>query len=635
MNKCKKALSMLVGLTSIFSMTACNSIKATKKAGSLLDYTTSDGTKVDFTTNDLLINYFEENSASTSDVYNIVYEAMLKKYFEKEENKTTLTELERKAKDDVKKKKDDAQSNADSNKTKYKDEWEKILDTELSDYKEGKRTEKVLYNKYLVTAMKSKLSDIFYDEFKDWNWKDKYQSGTKEYELQKEFNIFSGNNGYLEKRIPYHVSHILVKVDASSNTIYNGEISADDASQIYNVVDPLAHGDFKFGTVAEMNSDDSSKSSYGNLGIMDIATSFVNEFKLGIYIYDALFNDNEQVKEAIKSDPFNMDAETTDYFEKLGVNFIPYTAVEDIYKYRNTTLDAQNRQVNDGNANYYPRNILFNKYFNSHNISFITKESSNFENAAALKLNGKTGNDGKTYYTDLNDQGKWSNGSKLTDASLTGFKEITFKNGVKKEILCDEKGNPIIVTRAGTSDYQGIHFIVVERDGLETTKDGVSLEQYYAADTPYLTDGTINPNFPLNSDNQPLNTYINNTISDYNTYKSRAENLKTTIKDFDSTYDERVYEWLLQTSELGQADIIVKYGDKEVNWTEKINKYVYQRIEKNASSYTISEDTWEEYIDYLKNQETQRATKLIPETCAVGFSSGTGYDAEGVCYYAK
>lgn len=635
MNKCKKALSMLVGLTSIFSMTACNSIKATKKTGSLLDYTTSDGTKVDFTTNDLLINYFEENSASTSDVYNIVYEAMLKKYFEKEENKTTLTELERKAKDDVKKKKDDAQSNADSNKTKYKDEWEKILDTELSDYKEGKRTEKVLYNKYLVTAMKSKLSDIFYDEFKDWNWKDKYQSGTKEYELQKGFNIFSGNNGYLEKRIPYHVSHILVKVDASSNTIYNGEISADDASQIYNVVDPLAHGDFKFGTVAEMNSDDSSKSSYGNLGIMDIATSFVNEFKLGIYIYDALFNDNEQVKEAIKGDPFNMDAETTDYFEKLGVNFIPYTAVEDIYKYRNTTLDAQNRQVNDGNANYYPRNILFNKYFNSHNISFITKESSDFENAAALKLNGKTGNDGKTYYTDLNDQGKWSNGSKLTDASLTGFKEITFKNGVKKEILCDEKGNPIIVTRAGTSDYQGIHFIVVERDGLETTKDGVSLEQYYAADTPYLTDGTINPNFPLSSDNQPLNTYINNTISDYNTYKSRAENLKTTIKDFDSTYDERVYEWLLQTSELGQADIIVKYGDKEVNWTEKINKYVYQRIEKNASSYTISEDTWEEYIDYLKNQETQRATKLIPETCAVGFSSGTGYDAEGVCYYAK
>ena len=144
MNKCKKALSMLVGLTSIFSMTACNSIKATKKAGSLLDYTTSDGTKVDFTTNDLLINYFEENSASTSDVYNIVYEAMLKKYFEKEDNKTTLTELERKAKDDVKKKKDDAQSNADSNKTKYKDEWEKILDNELSDYKEGKRTEIVI-----------------------------------------------------------------------------------------------------------------------------------------------------------------------------------------------------------------------------------------------------------------------------------------------------------------------------------------------------------------------------------------------------------------------------------------------------------------------------------------------------------
>ncbi len=635
MNKCKKALSMLVGLVSITSMTACNSVKATKKDGSLLEYTTSDGTKVNYTTNDLLINYFEENSSSTSDVYNIVYEAMLKKYFDKEANKTTLTELERKAKDDVQKKKDEAQDNADSNKTKYKDEWEKILDSELSDYKEERRTEKVLYNKYLVSAMKTKLSDVFYDEFKDWNWKSKYTSDTEDYKLQEEFNIFSGNNGYLEKRLPYHVSHILVKVDAASNTIYNGEISSDDAEQIYNVVETLAHGGIKFGTVAEDNSDDSSKTSYGNLGIMDIATSFVNEFKLGIYIYDSLFNNNTQVKEAISNDPFNMNEDTTSYFEKLGVNFIPYQAVTDLYKYRGTTLKPDNTQVNEGNASYYPRNILFNKYFNNHNISFIVKESSDIKNAETLKSEGKTGNDGNTYYSDLDQNGKWTNGSAINDDSLKGFKEITFKNGTKKNVLCDEKGNPIIVVRAGTSDYQGIHFIVIERDGLEKEKDGVSLEQYYAADTPYLTDGSINTNFPLDSNGQPLNTYINNTISDYNTYKSRAESLKTVIKDFDSTYDERVYEWLLQTSDLGTSNIVVKYGDKEVNWTEKINKYVYQQIEKNASSYTISEDTWEEYIEYLENQEAQRATKLIPETCAVGFSSGDGYEIGGVCYYAK
>ena len=83
------------------------------------------------------------------------HEAMLKKYYE--DRPTDLATLETEANTKVNEKKDEAQKNADTNQTSYDDEWNSILDTELSDFKDEKRTEEALYNKYLVEAMKTDI----------------------------------------------------------------------------------------------------------------------------------------------------------------------------------------------------------------------------------------------------------------------------------------------------------------------------------------------------------------------------------------------------------------------------------------------------------------------------------------------
>ncbi|MBR1581464.1 MAG: hypothetical protein IJ656_00345 [Bacilli bacterium] len=656
MKKCNKALSVLACITAAASLVSCNET-VTSKNGTLLSYVDQSGVAVDFTTDDLLLNYFENDSSATSDLYGYAYDAFVKKYFSKEENKALLDDIKNEADIRIKQQENKAQENADSNKTQYKDEWNKILDSELSSYREGKRTTERLREKYELEEMKSEITDQFYEKFKDW----KDISGD---ELQEKYNIFSGENGYLEKRLPYHVRHILVKVDAGSNTIYNGQISESDAEDLYNVVEALATG-ASFGTVAEDHSEDSA-TSYGNLGIMDKATSFVNEFKLGVYTYDTLFNNNAEVKASLATDedPFNM-LDTKAQFEALGVANIPFAAVQELYNLKSLTKNAENKEVNDGNMNYYPRNIIFNKYFNNHNFGFITLTDTKFDDAATLKTKGQTGTVGNTYYTDLDADGKWAVGSAYTgdttglsidQAHKSGFKDITLKDGtVMSKVLCDENGNPILVVRAGTSDYQGVHFITIERSALEKTAtyayldtDGnevgtytSTLNEYYAAESPVTLSGRLNSNFPhVEFSGKTVNkkSYINNVVSDYNSYTSRADTLKSTIKSFDPSYNYRVYLWLMETvNDSGEeATVTVTVsGGKETNVTEIINKYVYKEIAKNEKNFKIDNKTWKDYLTYLENQKQERKTKLIPETCALGFASGTGYEDGGICKYVS
>ena len=663
MKGCKKALSLLISVAALTSISSCGE-PVTSKENILLSYKNNEGVSVDFTTDDLLLNYFDSQlSTSNQQLYDIVYEALVKKYFSLESNQTAYQEIKTNAENEIRRQKNNAEENAVTNQTKYEEEWEKILDTELSDIREDKRTEELLREKYEYDYMKTKIADEFYDKFKSWEDINNIED-VAERELQQEYNIFSGDNGYLEKRLPYHVRHILVKVDADSNALYNGQISSSDATSIYNVVDALSKGT-SFGTVAEDHSEDSSE-SYGNLGIMDKATSFVNEFKLSIYIYDMLFNNNESVKSslALDSDPFNMmpDEDTTyfDYFEDLGIARIPVQAVENLYKYSEVTETNDGKELNDGNASYYPRNIIFNKYFNNHNFGFITLEDIKTPSLTELEGNAHTGNNGTTYYSDLNAEGKWETapytGSLQAGAigdHKSGFKSIQLRNGESLTVLCDENDNPIIVVRAGTSDYQGIHFITVERSALETTKTYTyydqtgankgtyesTLNEYYAAISPINLNGTLNSEFPqfTTTDGQTSakKSYINYIVSDYNGYADRADTLKNTIKDFNPSYNNYVYLWLKQTIDESEPTVLVNIGDTQIDVTTRINKYVYQQIEKNKSSFEISEDTWKDYYQYLINQADERETKLIPESCALGFLTGEGYEEGGICRYVK
>ena len=64
------------------------------KENTLLSYTNNEGVSVDFTADDLLLNYFDSQlSTSNQQLYDIVYEALVKKYFSLESNQTAYQEI--------------------------------------------------------------------------------------------------------------------------------------------------------------------------------------------------------------------------------------------------------------------------------------------------------------------------------------------------------------------------------------------------------------------------------------------------------------------------------------------------------------------------------------------------------------
>lgn len=75
-----------------------------------------------------------------------------------------------------------------------------------------------------------------------------------------------------EEYQPRKVSHILVKMADSENP------TEEELAKVQEIEDALAAGD-DFGTVATEYSDDSSASSAGSLGWMDVNTNFVESFK--------------------------------------------------------------------------------------------------------------------------------------------------------------------------------------------------------------------------------------------------------------------------------------------------------------------------------------------------------------------
>ena len=158
--------------------------------------------------------------------------------------------------------------NAKTNGTSEKEERETLLASS------GFKTMEQLRNSYVLEQKQKANENAFYDD--DTYLGEKDANGDRKYDglIHK----------FIEEYHPYHVRHILVKVDASSDQIVDGKISEDDAKQLANVYSRLTSGEETFGEVARAASDDtSSAANFGDTGIMSTSTSFVNEFKYAIY----------------------------------------------------------------------------------------------------------------------------------------------------------------------------------------------------------------------------------------------------------------------------------------------------------------------------------------------------------------
>jgi hypothetical protein len=576
MNRTKFAIASFA-LATLVTLSACSNSVTENSDGFVITMKDKGGEVTGYSA-DTLFGQYQNNEFGVSKFVESVTELVIRNQIN-QNNPTSLalkTEILRKADISVDGVKETARTNASTNGTNYNDELETLFESynvedleELKDY-------------FAYRTMKQEVEDRFFDDNKE--------------------SFLTGNDfgpGYLNDRLPYHVKHILVKVSAAGADLYNGRISETEARKLFAVANRLAiqqNGE-TFGEVAREMSEDGSKEQFGDLGIMSKATSFVNEFKLGVYAYDAVFNQNTEV--VSKADALNVPETAVDFFNDLGLATIPFHAFVSLNEFANVTKDQNGNPVNNNDSLYFPRNIIFNEYFNRHNIAVITPE----------KLEG--GN-----------------------YDYKGFKQVDeLANELEgQKVLTDENGKVILVVRAGTgsgeSGYQGIHFIVVERSALVNSQGVVPLDKYYTTEIP----GT--PNYPKANNGQDLVTFVNFNVTTQANYKTRSETVKNEIRNFDQFFNFRMLEQLIDEQD-------VTFIDKD------LEDAVLRYMDVTRRSATFDQDlqelnTWNSYIEFLEYQEFQRQ-RLIDEDCAYAYLSNTGgiysltnnAGARGICYVQK
>jgi len=562
MNRTKFAIASFA-LATLVTLSACSNPVTENSDGYLITMKDKDGNSTGYTADQLFGNY-RDNEFGVSKFVESVTELVIRNQINQEDAETQALKAEilRKADISVDGVKETARNNASTNGTNYNDELNTLLESynvedleELKDY-------------FAYRTMKQEVEDRYFDD------------NLSSFVVGDEFGP-----GYLNERLPYHVKHILVKVSAAGADLYNGRITEAEAKKLYAVANRLAiqrNGE-TFGEVAREMSEDGSKEQFGDLGIMSKATSFVNEFKLGIYAYESVFNQNPEVLE--KRDQLNVPESALEYFDDLGLATIPFHAFVSLDQYANVTKDVNGNPVNNNDALYYPRNIIFNQYFNRHNIAVVTPES----------LGGG-------------------------DYNYDGFRNVPELNN--QRVLTDENGKVILVVRAGTgsgdSGYQGIHFIVVERSALIDVQNGVSLEDYYTTEIP----GT--PNYPT-ADGEDLVTFVNYNVSTTANYKTRAETVTNEIRNFDRFFNFRMLEQLIAEQEVTFVD-------------EDLEAAVLNYMDVTRRSATFDQNlqeinTWNTYIEFLQYQTFQRQ-RLIDTDCAYAYLNNDGglFNQGGVCY---
>ena len=569
MKKSKLSITLVTSFIAAMALVACKDVTKSDKA--VVSFNTYDGQTVELIT-DNVYNKYRGTSNGVSMFYEKILEVLIRWEFNNgfDKGDMKLAEIENYAKNQVQEQKDKAKENAKSNKeTSYKDEWESILDSYKVEDEEG------LKQHFIYEKEKEVIK----------NW---YAGDTnKAEELKKEFIGVDENNKPVNQKevkvkaaMPYHVRHILVKVDEASDSnakFYKGTVSEAQAKLLANTVKALASGDYTFSEVAKMYSEDGSASSGGDVGIMtNAATSgsltLVNEFQLGAYVYDNLF-DTDHTSDPEKTNILDGLGITADVSAEFGTSLgkVPYESFVKIGDCADITTDEYGNKLANGSSTVYPRNILWNKYFNLHNIFLISNKKS---------AGNKFGADGKVEKDEF---------SKLiTDADETNAPNTDRFNA--NGILVDELNRPIICVR---SQY-GIHFMVIERSMYDYAGDEATgkstLAEYYSTKLP-------------GEDGYKEDSYVGYIVSQsQEDYKTRANDVKSKITSFDSTYDYRLYQWL--TTQVGKLE----FSDNAKDLDKDIDSYISALQNNNKFKQEEGlEKVWRTYDELLDVQEYNRS----------------------------
>lgn len=564
-------------------------------------------------------------------------------------------------------------TNARTNRTSYKEEMEKTLDSESVDDIDELR------NKYIAQAQNDENSTAYYNINADGTTDKSYKFYISE-EMTK---------NYVKEQAPYHVSHILIKVDASSDGegLWNGKISSDDAKQIGNVARMLASND-SFGSIALIASDDEgSAKQYGELFTstdgseqvaMEKTTSYINEFKLGLYAYDTFLNPNTKsnaevrtslrvpgdnvatsaVKHTIKEVLIGKETGSKAFGIPLSVALtMGYVAETEKNMVNNTKVDyAQETQ--------YPRNILFNNYFNYHGVNFMYDDSDKYDEnflAEAKEIAAVAGIDFSAWtqpsdvkaslpnkYAEYEyvkgqlgkiDQNKFQTVDGVSDNLVeykynasTGRSEYTAIAGSKKILVeKDDAKNPVIIVRGGSSSYQGIHFIVVNNDPFENAENKY---QYYRTNIPSASESDkTKAESDSYKDNASFINFVTTDVNSNTTYNTRRDALYKSIKKANSNIEFNLYE---SNKAAFKSAYNVDFDTLLGDYSKLVNRYIdTTRDSSQVSANDSLDESWETYIRQLSIQEDVSPRGIVPQVCISAFEGGNFDGKENLCHVEK
>lgn len=651
MNKKKLSAGLVASFIGALALTSCSqTATVTPKDNSLVELVGYNGEtdKIEVKTDDLYGKY-SHSTDGTKLYYDAILEALVRYEYPtlSEQPGTTLKKyktLVAEAEAKVTSSKQTANENAASNGTSYAEEWDKILESHDCENEED------LKQYYLYDLEKTELTDKYFKE-NETELMDKYIGVDSDWKEVGEFDE-------AQSLFPYHILHVLVSLDASGTDYVRGTISESNATKLWTVVRKLIDKSYTFEGVASSDSDDpGSKAKFGDVGLMTTKTSFYNEFKLGIYAYDAILSKVNTETDTgdhptdiiYKAFGLNKDAEvvvntTSEKIEKEPVTklignemaknvrtpirpnggesipTVPYSVFKLISdhakdeKITGATIEAGTAAL--------PRNILYNQFLNFHSPFLITDEDFAFTGAIkeedSYTLTHHDFTDKSSGLAIMNEKGE----------DNTNFVEMTI-GGVKNKYLCDTNGNVIIGVRSSA----GIHFMVMRKSIFYETnkaagKDGQSLEDYYTTKVPG------EEGYPSSGE-----TYVNmQYTTDESYYKDRSDEIKNAVKssDFDAAYDYRIYEDLLKF-----AGDKVKFFDEDENGNSVIKSNIEKYIEllretsKESNDKSINE-AWQSYLFTLsyQNEVRQMTGALVPTTCAFNFNSTNAKEWKegGYCY---
>lgn len=651
MKKSKLSVGLVTSFIAAMAMSACSS-DVTKKDGALVTFTPYGGDSEKVVLTESMYNKYMESSAGISKMYESILEVLIRYDFQKNSEglsatRESLGSIQSKADNDVKAEKTKAKENAKSNGTSYETEWEAILDSyNVEDAKELKEL-------FVYKREKSEMEDWYFEEH--------------EADLKKEYLGVNADGtavtpaqgaeyGELTSKFPYHIRHILVKNEDGGSNYNTGTISKEQSLNLVKVVSKLAdvNNDQTFGRIALENSEDTSGSKYGDVGIVtnnateDGSLTMVPEFQLGIYAYDAILSGKsnavinkglgladtdmyktKKVKEVIASTAFAAGSDSI-----VGLTEVPYNVFEDLKNVAEMENDKAGHKVLDSDQEsvVYPRNILWNKYLNRHNPFIITnRKRTMISNLASVGANANPNT--------------LEAGYDATTVDTFGTKKCGFASAYKlglttdatsdMKVLTDENDNVII----GVRSQYGIHFTVIQKSIFTAENDPVALTDYYTTKIPGK-DG-----YPTEGGKDKL-TYVNYMKEGQSDYQARADQVKDAIKSFDTTYDYRLYEGLVAKYK-NQLTFNTYDG---VSMDTRIDTYIKLQREKNALNQEVGMNkAWENYLDMIAQQNAERANdkRMVPEGCAIGFMKDleaikatdpnlyNAYLKGGACYYGK